>query len=274
VKPGAILNTVDSTTSSAMHLAAIWRYPVKSLQGEQVSEAVLDSNGLRGDRCWAVRDENTGKMLTGRREPQLLLAAATLADDGGEPDIVLPSGEVCRGTGPGTDAALSDWLKRPVTLVGAVGAPSGEAEYFADATDDNSEAIAWTMPRDRFVDAAAILLLTTASLRTGGRLYPSGDWDVRRFRPNLLVNVDIDAEGWVEDAWCEHTVHIGSVELVPIQQCIRCTMVTRPQPKLDRDLDIYKTISHHHNGTLGLWSAVQAPGSVAVNDPVIVTATT
>ena len=111
----------------------------------------------------------------------MLLAAASLSDDDAEPDIVLPSGEVCRGTGPETDAALSDWLNRPVTLVGSVGAPGGRAEYFADATDDSSAAIEWTMPPDRFVDAAAILLLTTASLRTGEGLYPAGDWNVRRF---------------------------------------------------------------------------------------------
>ena len=197
-----------------MRLAAIWRYPVKSLQGEQLLKAALDSNGLRGDRCWGVRDETTGKILTGRREPQLLLAAASLSDDDGEPDIMLPSGEVCRGMGPASDAALSDWLQRPVTLVGAVDSPGGEAEYFADATDDTS---AWTMPPGRFVDSMAILLLTTASLRTGAGLYPAGDWDVRRFRPNLLVDVGANADGWVEDTWCGDTVHIGSAVLGPRQ---------------------------------------------------------
>ena len=257
-----------------MRLAAIWRYPVKSLQGEQLSEAVLDSTGLRGDRCWGIRDETTGKILTGRREPQLLLAAASLADDDAEPDIVLPSGEVCRGTGPESDAALSDWLNRPVTLVGSIGAPGGRAEYFADATDDSSAAIEWTMPPDRFVDSAAILLLTTASLRTGEELYPAGDWGVRRFRPNLLVDVGADADGWVEDTWCADSVHIGSAVLEPRQGCVRCTMVTRPQPQLVRDLDIYRTISQHHNGTFGVWSEVHTPATVAVGDSVIVTATT
>ena len=148
-----------------MLLDAIWRYPVKSLQGEQLAEAVLDGSGLRGDRCWGVRDEATGKILTGRREPQLLLAAASLDD--GQPNIVLPSGDVCRGAGIETDAALSDWLQRPVTLVGASDAPGGEAEYFVDATDDTSQAVGWTMPPGRFVDAAPVLVLTTASLRAG-----------------------------------------------------------------------------------------------------------
>jgi uncharacterized protein YcbX len=250
-----------------MRLNAICRYPVKSLQGEMLSDAVIDDTGLRGDRCWGIRDETTGKILTGRREPQLLLATASLTDDG-EPEIVLPRGEPCRGTGAETDAALSAWLKRPVRLVEAAGAPGAEAEYFADATDDSSPAIEWTMPPGRFVDAMPLLLLTTSSLRAGAALYPAGNWVVRRFRPNLLV--DVDADGWVEDSWCGHTVHVGSVAVVPRQPCIRCTMVTRPQPEIVRDLDIYKTIARHHGGKLGVWTEVETPGSVCLGDVVVV----
>lgn len=253
--------------SMTMRLDAIWRYPVKSLQGEKLSEARLDSSGLRGDRLWGVRDEATGKILTGRREPQLLLAAASLADDG-EPDIVLPSGDCCRGIGPEADNALSDWLRRPVTLVEAVGASGGEAEYFADATDDTSAAIEWTMPPGRFVDASPLLLLTTASLRSGAGLYRAGDWDVRRFRPNFVI--EVDADDWVEDGWCGHAVSIGSASVLPREPCVRCTMVTRPQPELVRDLDIYKTVARHHGGTLGVWTDVQTPGSICVGDSVIV----
>ena len=250
-----------------MRIQEIWRYPVKSLQGEKLSEAAIDESGLRGDRCWGVRDETTGKILTGRREPQLLLAAATLAEDG-ELNIALPSGDVCRGSGSGTDLALSEWLRRPVTLVGAADAPGGEAEFFADATDDTSEAVAWTMPPGRFVDAMPLLLLTTASLRTGAALHPTGEWSVRRFRPNLLI--DAAGDGWLEDDWCGSTVHIGSIAVVPRQGCVRCTMVTRPQRELVRDLDIYKTLARNHDGTFGVWTQVQTPGDVHVNDIVTV----
>jgi uncharacterized protein YcbX len=250
-----------------MRLDAIWRYPVKSLQGEMLSDAVLDNSGLRGDRCWGIRDETTGKILTGRREPRLLLATASLTGDG-EPKIVLPSGDVCRGTRAETDAALSGWLQRSVRLVEAAGAPGADAEYFADATDDSSPAIEWTMPPGRFVDAMPLLLVTTASLRAGAALYPAGDWAVRRFRPNLLI--DVDGDDWVEDSWCGHTIHVGSAAVVPRQPCIRCTMVTRPQPEIVRDLGIYKTIARHHGGNLGVWTGVHTPGSVCLGDVVVV----
>jgi uncharacterized protein len=246
-------------------LIEIWRHPVKSLRGEQLSTAVVERDGMHGDRCWGIRDHATGRILTGRREPRLLTAAASLGDDD-QPTITLPDGMTLHGTGPATDAALTAWLGQPVGLVAAPGAPGGHAEFFADATDDSSAAIEWTMPPGRFVDAMPLLLLTTASLRAGKALYPEGEWDVRRFRPNLLI--DIASEGWVEDSWCGGTVRIGDVEMLPQQPCARCTMVTRPQPELDRDLDIYKTVARHHAGTLGVWTTIDAPGTIRTGDPV------
>ena len=146
----------------------------------------------------------------------------------------LPTGETCRGTGPDTDAALSSWLDAAVTLVAAATQPPASAEYFADATDDASAAIEWTMPPGRFVDAMPVLVLTTASLAAGEALHPGGDWDPRRFRANVLI--ETDGVSWLEDNWCGRIIRIGKIELDVRQPCVRCTMVTRPQPELDRDL--------------------------------------
>jgi uncharacterized protein YcbX len=248
-----------------MHVQALWRHPVKSLRGESLDAAQITEDGLRGDRRWGVRDEATGMVLTGRREPRLLGASAALDADGAV-EICLPDGTTMTGGGPATDAALTNWLGHDVTLLHAADSPAGHAEFFADATDDSSEAVEWTMPVGRFVDAMPILLLTTASLRAGAALYPDGNWDVRRFRPNILVHTD--EEGWVEDEWCDRIVRIGEVELLPRQPCVRCTMVTRPQPDLERDLDIYKTLARHHEGTFGVWATVQTPGVIQVGDKV------
>jgi uncharacterized protein len=249
-----------------VHVAQLWRHPVKSFQGEQAPEVVVEQDGLRGDRQWGVRDAATGRVLTGRREPRLLHASARLVAN--QAELHLPTGDVCRGTGPATDAALSAWLGAPVSLVAAAAEPPSQAEYFADATDDSSAAIEWTMPSGRFVDAAPLLVLTTASLRSGASLYPAGNWDVRRFRPNVLV--DTDRDGWYEDDWCGRTVRIGDVHLVPQQPCVRCTMVTRAQPGLERDIDVYRAVARHHNGNLGVWTAVQTPGTIRVGDAVVI----
>ena len=205
-----------------MVVREITRYPVKSLQGEALPAGEIEPDGLLGDRRWGILDESTGKILTARRAPELLFGSAQLTDDDQQPMITLPDGTTCHGAGDSTDEALSDWLGKRVRLVHAQGEAAGRAEYFEDATDDRSAAIEWTMPAGRFVDAMPLLLLTTASLRAAAALYPEGDWDVRRFRPNLLI--EVDGEGWIEDGWCAGaTVRIGDLELRPQQPCIRCT---------------------------------------------------
>ena len=86
-----------------MQVAELWRYPVKSLQGEPLELAAVTTAGLQGDRRFALFDVETGFGLTGRRVPELLFASARLSDDGGV-DITLPDGSVLQ------DDALSAWL--------------------------------------------------------------------------------------------------------------------------------------------------------------------
>lgn len=250
-----------------MQLVGLWRYPVKSLQGEPVDELGVARDGLQGDRQWGIRDQRTGRILTARRRPELLAAAASYDDDG-VPVIRLPDGRTAAGPGPDTDGLLSEWLDGPVALVTSVGSEAGRAEYFADATDDTSRAIEWTMPLDRYVDAAPVLALTTASLRTAAGLHPAGVWDPRRFRPNLLL--EVDGDGWVEDAWVERPLQVGAATLVPVQGCVRCTMVTRAQPGLEHDVEIFRTLARQHGGLFGVWCDVVTPGRVRVGDPAVV----
>jgi hypothetical protein len=245
-----------------MEVVGLWRYPVKSLQGESIDAARVEDDGVLGDRRWGIRDQRTGRILTARRRPELLGACASY--NGDEPVIRLPDGRTVVGPGKRTDRELSEWLASPVSLVASVGSAPGTAEFFADATDDTSQAIEWTMPDGRYVDVAPVLLLTTASLRTAARLHPSGAWDPRRFRPNVLI--DLKGEGWVEDSWVGGPVQVGAVTLTPTQPCIRCTMVTRSQPGLVADLEIFRTLAHHHGNQFGVWSEVLTPGTLSVGD--------
>lgn len=244
-----------------MEVVGLWRYPVKSLRGESLDLARIEADGVVGDRRWGIRDERTGRILTARRRPELL--AASSAYDGDQPVITLPDGSTVVGPGDQTDRSLSAWLDSPVSLVSSSG-NAGRAEFFADATDDTSEAIEWTMPDGRYVDAAPILVLTTASLRTAASHYPDGTWDVRRFRPNVVL--DVDGDGWIEDSWVGRRLRIGAATVVPVQPCVRCTMVTRPQPGLEADVEMFRTLARHHGGLFGVWSDVVEPGSVALGE--------
>ncbi len=91
-------------------VVALWRYPVKSLQGEPVSQIDVGAEGLQGDRRFAIFDRETGMGVTGRRSPELLFASARLLLDG-DVEITLPDGRISEG-----DEDLSEWLQRPVTL--------------------------------------------------------------------------------------------------------------------------------------------------------------
>jgi uncharacterized protein YcbX len=250
-----------------MHVSQLWRYPVKSLAGEQVSTLSLAADGVEGDRAWGILDRADGRILTGRREPPLLFATARSGSDG-LPCITLPDGRELMGPGSATDEALSAWLGKPVTLVAAAQSEARRAEFFADATDDSSSAIEWTMPEGRFVDAEQLLVLTTAGLRGCAAAYPGGAWDVRRFRPNVLV--EAEGEGFIEDQWIGRTLLIGGSRLAARSRCIRCTMVNRAQPGLARDVEIYRTLKRTHGGDAGAWSHVTQMGVLSLGDVVTV----
>ena len=252
--------------SGDLRVAELWRYPVKSLLGEGLPTLQVIGDGVDGDRAWGIQDCGDGRILTARREPRLLFASSRIAPHSGAPVITLPDGQEFTGPGATTDAALSAWLGKPVTLVAAAEQDASRAEYFADATDDSSRAIEWTMPKGRFVDAFPLLIMTTAGLRGSAAAYSRGTWDVRRFRPNILLQ--LDGEGWLEDAWADRQLGIGSTQLIPRRRCIRCTMVTRAQPRLERDVNIYKTLYQSHGGEAGMWTQVVQAGIVSEGDAV------
>ena len=80
-------------------------------------------------------------------------------------------------------------------------------------------------------------------------------------------------DGWVEDQWIGQPLRVGTAILVATQQCIRCTMVTRPQPGLDDDVDVFRTLARHHVGSFGVWSEVLVAGKVSLGDGASLAAT-
>jgi uncharacterized protein YcbX len=243
----------------------LWRFPVKSMQGTAVEELVVGANGVEGDRRWGVVDPAAGKVLSAKRWPPLLLASAR--DDGGTVTVTLPDGSTHEAGDPTTDAALSAWLDHEVRLMAP---PTGDGlpyELPTEAWDDASDT--WEFPGPPggpFVDLAAAHLLTTASLRAAAALHPDGVWDVRRFRPTVLV--EADGDGFVEDDWVGATVSTGTAGFAPFMPTVRCAMTTREQPGLPRDVAIAKVLNQHHDLNLGVYCAVERPGTIRVGDDV------
>lgn len=246
-------------------VAELWHFPVKSMQGHRVDELTLTERGAEGDRGWAVVDPAAGKVLSAKRWSQLL--EATGGDAGGTVTVTLPDGTTHEAGDPVTDAALSAWLDHEVRLLQP---PEGDGlpyELPTDAWDDTSPL--WEFPGPPggpFVDVAAAHLLTTASLRAAEALGPGSVWDVRRFRPNALL--DVAGDGFVEDAWVGRSVGVGEAVADPFMPTVRCALPTRGQPGLAKDPEIARTLRDGHDLDLGVYCTVSVAGRVRVGDHV------
>jgi uncharacterized protein YcbX len=237
-----------------VRVAELWRYPVKSLQGERLAEAAIDALGIAGDRRWALFDRDTGLGLTARRVPELLFGSARIRDDG-DVEVVLPDGTVTTD-----DDVISGWLGRRVELRAAAEDGDAAPTYETPADEevpDPTEWLQWEGAPGPFHDSPRIRL----SLVSTGTL---GTWDRRRFRANVVL----DGEG--EDGLRGQEADLGSVRLrfgVPIA---RCVMTTRPQPGgIARDTSVLKTIHRERDGLLAVRAAVLRPGTVRTGDELV-----
>jgi MOSC domain-containing protein len=234
-----------------VHVQELWRYPVKSLQGERLNSADVGPEGLDGDRRWALFDASTGHGLTARRLPDLLFASGRLRADG-RAEVVLPDGTVT-----GDDAVLSDWLGQAVALRAAADV-RGPRQYLDPVDDeDGGPWDAWEGASGAFHDSSRIRV----SLVSTGTL---GTWDRRRFRANVLL------AGEGEDDLVGSTVRLGTAVLDVVKPVSRCVMVTRPQPGgIGRDNGVLKTIHRERGGALAIGALVPVPGRVAVGDALV-----
>ncbi|MBV8302890.1 MAG: MOSC N-terminal beta barrel domain-containing protein [Acidimicrobiia bacterium] len=259
----------------SLRVAAIWRHPVKSMQGEAIERGDLGASGFPFDRRWGVVDLETGKVLSAKREGKLLMAASRLA--GTRPEVKLPDGDWTPAGGRGLDDELSAWLGRSVALKAATDVESAAYQMNVDATDDDSPIVDLPCPPGTFFDALPVHLLSTASLRAMQARHPGGAWELRRFRPTVLIDDDSediddsddsDGDGFPEDAWIGSTVEVGGAQVTVVAPTVRCVMTTRAQPGLERDLDIVKAVNRDHQSNLGVYAVVGRSGPVAVGDPV------
>lgn len=290
-----------------MHVAALRRYPVKSMLGEELDQAVVTERGLRGDRGYAVVDTADGTVASGklpRKWGALLGLRACYLDEPGEGplppvEVTLPDGTTLRSDAAGTDAALSALLGRDVRLTSEV--PAGgrfeeqwpdidglaPASFIAGTTvrhegDDPVSAIDLGMlaPPGTFFDLAPLHLLTTSTLAQLAALAPGPAFDARRYRPNVVV--DGAPEGFAEDAWVGIHIALGDVRADVTMLTMRCVLTTLAQDGLSEDRDTLRAIAKHHRREipgLGTWACAGAyasvgrGGTVCVGDTVSVEAT-
>lgn len=257
-------------------VVALWRYPIKSMLGEELNAAAVAECGLVGDRAYALIDSADGKVVSAKNPkkwPNLFdfRAAYTESPRLGAPlpslRVTLPDGTTLMGDGSAMDQTIAAAVGRPVTLRGAAPEAPVLEEYWPDVeglprrdtvTDE-------TMPARSFFDLAPVHLLTTATLDHLRVLYSAGRFEVRRFRPNVVLATD--EAGFVEGGWIGRVVALGSeVRLRITGHCPRCVMTTLAQSDLPRDPGILRTAAQHNSGHVGVYASVERGGTVRRGD--------
>ena len=269
----------------------IYRYPVKSMMGETLNEADIGEAGIPGDRGWAVRDEKRGGIRGGKKIPQLMTLTAQSGPTA--PLITSPDGDSASASTEGINEWLSDKLNHPVTLWPLL--PADQLDHYRRGAPDTEdfekelravfgrlpeeplpdltgfeELLEFESPPGTYFDAFPISIMSQQSLASMNQLEGESPFDVRRFRPNLLVDIPDTDHPFPEQAWVGKTLSIGSVKLRIDMTCPRCSMTTHGFDDLPRDTEVMRKLVNHSDGNLGIYASVIQAGKVSADDSVSV----
>jgi uncharacterized protein YcbX len=278
---------------TSARVVQLWRYPVKSMLGEQIESADIHEHGVVGDRSFALIDAETGKVCSAKRHDlwgKLFTLRASLEREG-LARVTFPDGTVRTTDDAELATDLGKLLGRPL-MVSTTAPPNAKLEEIWDEVkgprmygpvtgEHEGEkvidvGVSFASPGD-FFDFSAIHFLTTNTLAALARREPGSVFDVRRFRPNIVIEVD-DEDGFVENDWA--TVRIADLELTTLMRVPRCVMTTLAQDDLERDPNVLRSTAKHNMveaGPLGempcagIYAAVTRPGTIRVGDAVEVT---
>jgi uncharacterized protein YcbX len=230
-------------------VAALFRYPVKSMSNEPLEAVDVGWHGLDGDRRLAFRRaDNRGGFpwLTASKLPELILFAPQRREptmDGHLPTHVrTPDGEELAIFGPELAAEVSRRHGSPVEMM--------------------------HLSRGIF-DEASISVITSATVDEVGRL-AAQPADVRRFRPNILIT-SVRALPFEEDAWVGGVLSFGETDGAAISitnRDERCSMVNFHPESARADTEVLKAIVRVRGNKAGIYGTVTRRGRLAVGQPV------
>jgi len=267
--------------------------------GETPDYVDLVEEGVAGDRHWALRDEQRGGITGAKRFPALMdfssqLSGEASPDRGPEATIVFPDGRRLSTSDTETAERISEVLGQPVTLWPLVpaeqtdhylrGAPVHEdvetelRSIFARTADEllpdlsifPPEILQYASPPGTYFDAFPLHVLTATSLSTLQERTPDTVMDVRRFRPNILIE-DADGEAaFPEAAWCGQRLTLGEAEIEIMTECPRCVMTTHGFKDVPKDPTVMRSLVRENGGNLGVYAKPVKPGRIRVGDAVSV----
>lgn len=297
-----------TTTVVVGSVAELWRFPVKSMQGERLAQAQLTEAGFVGDRAYALIDADTGKVVSAKSVklfPDILSCRATFIAPpqarGELPPvrIDLPDGTSVTSDSSDAERALSAYFRRDVKLAQAAPDDFTIDMYHPSVEDPDPADHGGTVVEQKlgsaffaeaglpspvavgaFFDLFPLSVMTTSTLARLNELRPESRFDQRRFRMNLIVATK--EAGFVENDWIGRGLSIGDTVKVNVAQPdSRCVMTTLAQDELPKDNDILRTLTRHNRiqvGTegqspcAGVYAVIEVPGTLQTGDRVTVAA--
>ena len=278
----------------------LWRYPVKSMEGELLREAQIEKLGLMGDRCWAIRDEQKNETSSVRRLPKLLRCTGRYRN---EPrigqtgsliphvKITLPDGTSFNSNDDNTNELLSNFLNKDVSIRPLQ--PRSNWKFYRLKTMDGEEAlkkqfgtkeplpsmasVSWlkilelsifATPLGRYYDAYPLHIVSSNSIEQLNSLEPEGDFQSKRFRPNIFIECSDKNENLDEFDWVGGKLHIGSTIIKCESRTVRCLMPAQPQPNLKKDSKVLRTLEKYTGRHLGINASVLKTGKISHGDTV------
>jgi uncharacterized protein YcbX len=229
--------------------------------GEELNSSYVTERGLIGDRAYALIDQKTGKVASAKNPKKW----GKLFDFR---SVFIDPLQVVENIPHYT---LSKVLNQDVRLMRAsLERPSYE-EYWPDIDGlaQREKVTDETMPSQTFFDLAVIHLLTTSTINRLRELYPEGRFEVRRFRPNIVMESASGEKDFIENLWMGKEIMIGEdIVLRVTGPCTRCVMTTLPQGDLPKDLGILRTIARYNKVNAGVYASVQRGGTIRRGDLV------
>jgi uncharacterized protein len=260
---------------------------VKSMLGEEINSSYVTERGLVGDRSYALIDQETGKVASAknpRKWGKLFdFRAAFIEDPPQAVENILPPVRITFPDGTHIfssdqdyiDYNLSFVLGREVRLMRAnLEKPSYE-EYWPDIEGlaQREKVTDETMPPQTFFDIAVIHIFTTSTINRLRELYPEGRFEVRRFRPNIVIEsaaTSGEKNDFIENLWVGKKLMIGEdIVLKVTGPCTRCVMITLPQGDLPKDLGTLRTVAQYNRVTAGVYAMVHRGGTIRRGDQVL-----
>lgn len=271
----------DDRRNEAGRVAAIWRYPVKSMMGEEINASDVTERGLLGDRAFALIDGASGKVVSAKNPRtwgNLFDFRAAYVEPPHDSRslpavrVTCPDGMQLLSTQAETDHRIAAVVGRPVRLESSVPEEPTIEGYWPDHDwlAQRDEVFDVALPPGTFFDMGTVHLVTTATLDRLRTLAPRSRFEARRFRPNLVVETPAAADAFVENGWLERTVALGGEVRLRINAlCPRCVMTTLSQGDLPKDPGILRAAVQHNEGHVGVYASVLRGGRVRRGDPVV-----